>query len=67
MSKNTKKLLTAEDFEDVLDSFKKDSERIKYMKENYKDMDLAKSFETFYNVKFSTATKKSKLINQKDC
>ncbi len=63
MSKNTKKLLTAEDFEDVLDSFKKDSERIKYMKENYKDMDLAKSFETFYNVKFSANTKKSKFIN----
>lgn len=63
MSKNTKTLITAADIEDVFNDFKSDKERIKYMKENYGDMDLAKSFEVFYGIKVSSAVKKSKTIN----
>ena len=63
MSKNTKTLITAADLEDVFNDFKSDKERIKYMKENYGDMDLAKSFEIFYGMKVSSAAKKSKTIN----
>ena len=63
MSKNTKTLITAADIEDVFNDFKSDKERIKYMNENYGDMDLAKSFEVFYGVKVSSAAKKSKIIN----
>ena len=63
MSKNTKTLITAADIEDVFNDFKSDKERIKYMKENYGDMDLAKSFEIFYGIKVSSAVKKSKTIN----
>ena len=63
MSKNTKTLITAADLEDVFNDFKSDKERIKYMKQNYGDMDLAKSFEIFYGIKVSPAAKKSKTIN----
>ena len=63
MTKNTKKLITAADLEDIFNDFKNDKERIKYMKKNYGDMDLAKSFEIFYNMKVSSAVKKSKIIN----
>ena len=63
MSKNTKTLITAADLEDVFNDFKSDKERIKYMKQNYGDMDLAKSFEIFYGIKVSSAAKKSKTIN----
>ena len=63
MTKNTKKLITAADLEDIFNDFKNDKERIKYMKKNYGDMDLAKSFEIFYNMKVSSAAKKSKIIN----
>lgn len=64
MSKNNKNtLITAEDLTDVFNCFKNDKERIKYMKKNYGDMDLAKSFETFYGMKVSSATKKSNTIN----
>ena len=63
MSKNTKTLIKAADIEDVFNCFKNDKERIKYMKENYGNMDLAKSFEVFYDMKVSPAVKKSKTIN----
>lgn len=63
MSKNTKKLITAADLEDIFNDFNNDKERLKYMKKNYGDMDLAKSFEIFYGMKLSSASKKSKSIN----
>ena len=63
MTKNTKKLITAADLEDIFNDFKSDKERIKYMNENYGGMDLAKSFEIFYGMKVSSAAKKSKTIN----
>lgn len=63
MSKNTKTLITAADLTDVFNCFKNDKKRIQYMKENYGKMDLAKSFETFYNMKVSSATKKSNTVN----
>ena len=62
MSKNTKTLITAADLEDVFNDFKSDKERLKYMKENYGNIDLIKSFEIFYGMKVSSATKKSKTI-----
>ena len=64
MTKTTKTLITAEDIQDVLDGFSNDKERLKYMKENYGDMDLAKSFEVFYGLKVSPATKKLNTINK---
>lgn len=63
MSKNTKTLITAADLEDVFNDFKSDKERLKYMKENYGNIDLIKSFEIFYGTKVSSAVKKSKTIN----
>ena len=63
MSKNTKTLITAADLEDVFNDFNSDKERLKYMKENYGNMDLIKSFEVFYGMKVSSAAKKSKTIN----
>ena len=63
MSKNTKTLITAADLTDIFNCFKSEKKRIQYMKENYGKMDLAKSFETFYNMKVPSALKKSNTVN----
>ena len=44
-NKNKQRLITAKDIEgDVFSGFKDDKERIKYMKQAYGNMPLAKSF-----------------------
>ena len=60
---STKTLIKAKDLEDVFNSFESDKKRISYMKNNYGKMDIAKSFEVFYDMHFSPSVKKSKSVN----
>ena len=63
MSVNKKTFISAADIEDVFSGFKNDKERIKYMNEYYSGIDLAKSFEIFYDMKVSPEAKKAKVVN----
>ena len=73
MYKNTKtplstktshvKHITALDLEDIFNGFNSDKDRIKFMKENYNNVDLAKAFDIFYGVNVSSDVKKSKNVN----
>lgn len=63
-NKNTGKLITAADFDEVFGGFKNDRERLKYMRNSaYNEMNLAKSFATFYGVEVSAETKANKSLN----
>lgn len=68
MSKKTKfpKLLTIKEVGDELEFpyFKTDKERIKYMSKAYKNFNLAKAFQTFYNIEFGDAIIKDSSINK---
>lgn len=66
MQKNNKaRLLTYADVmaDGEFPLFKNDKERIKYMKQAYGDMPLAKSFAIFYGVEISPEIKKDRSIN----
>ena len=57
------KLITAADLTDIFNDFKNDKERIKYMKQAYKNMSIAKSFAVFYGEDISPETKQNKAVN----
>ena len=63
MTNKKSKLITAADLTDVFNDFKSDKERIKYMKEAYKNMSIAKSFAVFYGEEISPETKQNKEVN----
>lgn len=67
MSKNlatTKSVLTYADIEkDPFSGFKNDKERIKYMSNAYKKMNIVKAFEVYYNMGLSDEIKHNKSIN----
>lgn len=56
-------LITALDVADVFNGFKSDKERIKYMSNAYKNMNIAKAFSVFYNTEVSQELKQDKTIN----
>ena len=66
MSKNRQeKLITFEDIsDDIFSGFKNDKERIKYMSRAYRNMNLIKSFQVFYNLPISDSTLKNQMINK---
>lgn len=57
---NNKKLYT---FEDELDVFMSDIDRIKYVSRNYKNLPIAKSFAIYYNEEISEQTKADFNVN----
>lgn len=65
-NKNKERLLTYADItcDNDFPMFKNDKERLKYMKQAYGNMSLAKSFAIFYGVEISQDVKKDKSINQ---
>ncbi|MBO5003833.1 MAG: hypothetical protein J6D03_00900 [Clostridia bacterium] len=63
MKEKKTKLITAADLTDVFNDFKNDKERIKYMKEAYKNMSIAKSFAVFYGEEISPEVKQDKSVN----
>ncbi len=67
MTKFKKKetLLTFKDLDgDVFAGFKNDKERIKYMSHAYKNMNLAKAFQTFYNINIEQNILRDSSINK---
>lgn len=56
-------LVTALDVADVFGGFKNDKERIKYVSNAYKNMNIAKAFSVFYNQEVSQELKQDKTIN----
>lgn len=67
MSKKTNvKLLTVNEIfgTDGFPYFKNDKERIKYMSNAYRNFNLVKAFQTFYNVEFNETTIKNSSINK---
>lgn len=66
MHKNTNKLLT--NLEIAMDGefplFKSNGERLRYMKEAYSNMSIAKAFSIFYGTELSNEIKSNKTINQ---
>lgn len=65
-NKNRQRLLTYADItcDGEFPLFKNDRERIKYMKNAYGNMSLAKSFSIFYGLEISPEVKQNKSINQ---
>ena len=65
-NKNSNLLLTYADMmrDEEFPMFNNDNDRIKYMKNAYKNMSLAKSFSIFYGVEVSPEITKDKSINQ---
>lgn len=65
-NKNKQRLLTYADItsDGEFPLFKNDRERIKYMKNAYGTMSLAKSFSIFYGLEISPEVKQNKSINQ---
>ena len=63
MTNKKSKLITAADLTDIFNDFKNDKERIKYMKQAYKNMSIAKSFAVFYGEEISPETKQNKAVN----
>jgi len=66
MQNKTNSLLTATDLmiDGEFPMFKNDKERLKYMKQAYGNMSLAKAFAIFYGVEVSPEVKKDRSINQ---
>jgi len=65
MSKEKAKLLTNEDISnDIFSSFKNDKERIKYMSKAYKNMNLVKAFQVFYNLDLGENVIKNNAVNK---
>lgn len=67
MQENNKvRLLTYADInaDELFPIFKNDKERLKYMKQAYGNMSLAKAFGTFYSTEISQDVKTNKSINQ---
>lgn len=48
-TKNTKKLITAAQNNDIFSSFESDKKRISYISENYKDMSIGEAFANYYS------------------
>ena len=63
MTNKKSKLITAADLTDIFNDFKNDKERIKYMKQAYKNMSIEKSFAVFYGEDISPETKQNKAVN----
>ena len=62
---NNNKLIVASDFEgDIFAGFKNDRERLKYMKQAYGKMGIAKSFAIFYGLELTTEIKQSQQVNR---
>lgn len=61
---NYSKLITAADVDaDVFSGFKNDKERIKYMSQAYRNMNIAKAFGVYYGFDVDPALKQNKAIN----
>lgn len=63
MKKNSEKLITAKDGDNVFPSFKSEKERIKYMSRAYANMSLAKSMSVYYGTPISNEVKSNHSIN----
>lgn len=56
-------LITSASFDDEFGGFTSDRERLKYMKEAYGKMSIAKAFETYYSMNITPSVKQNKAIN----
>lgn len=63
MKKNSEKLFTAKDDDDVFPIFKSDKERISYMSRAYGNMSIAKAMSVYYGIPVSNEVKSNHAIN----
>lgn len=63
-NKNEVNLLTSTDFDDVFNGFDNDKKRMRYMKDNYGQYDIADAFAKFYNLNISRDLKKDDKVNK---
>lgn len=64
-AKTQEKLITFDDFSnDIFSTFKTEKERIKYVSKAYKNMNIAKAFQVFYNIDVENAVLKNSSVNK---